>query len=137
MHGRFVHAMRSLMTSWCMHASASVAAGRQLQDQTRTLFWADPDAPVLPPLPPLPPCLPAHRYDFFSGQEAVLGAHEAGAKCVEWLPTRGLLATAGWDRCGEGWAGCGIVQWAASACIHLTRTESCSKVPHAPRWWST
>ncbi|PRW58435.1 mitotic checkpoint [Chlorella sorokiniana] len=37
------------------------------------------------------------RYDFFSGQEAVLGAHDAGAKCVEWLPTRGLLATAGWD----------------------------------------
>ncbi len=48
----------------------------------------------------VPPSPPARRYDFFSGQEAVLGAHEAGVKCVEWLPTRGLLATAGWDRCG-------------------------------------
>lgn len=31
----------------------------------------------------------------------MLGAHEAAAKCVEWLPGRGLLATGSWDRWAE------------------------------------
>lgn len=93
----------------------------------QTLSWADPHAPSC-----LPPCLPAYRYDFFSGQEVVLGAHEAGAKCVEWLPTRGLLATAGWDRCGEGVGArcCGgpqgvlLRRWAASACTQLDTSRN-------------
>ena len=51
------------------------------------------------PLPP-PPILPAWcRYDFFGGQEAVLGQHDAAVKCVEWLPSRGLLVSGSWDRC--------------------------------------
>lgn len=37
------------------------------------------------------------RYDFFARQEAILGQHMAGARCVEWLPDRGLLATGSWD----------------------------------------
>ena len=52
------------------------------------------------PMPP-PPQLPAWcSYDFFGGQEAVLGQHEAAVKCVEWLPSRGLLVSGSWDRCG-------------------------------------
>jgi hypothetical protein len=42
---------------------------------------------------------PAARYDFFKGAETSLGKHEAGVKCVEWLPERGLLVSASWDRC--------------------------------------
>lgn len=37
------------------------------------------------------------RYDFFGGQEAVLGTHDAAVKCVEWLPSRGLVVTGSWD----------------------------------------
>ncbi|KAL4419466.1 hypothetical protein ABPG77_008268 [Micractinium sp. CCAP 211/92] len=37
------------------------------------------------------------RYDFFAGQEASLGTHDAPVKCVEWLPSRGLLVTGSWD----------------------------------------
>ncbi|CAL5227848.1 g10880 [Coccomyxa viridis] len=38
------------------------------------------------------------RYDFFARQEAGVGQHGGGVRCVEWLPERGLLATGSWDR---------------------------------------
>ena len=34
------------------------------------------------------------RYDFFARQEANVGQHMAGVRCLDWLPERGLLATA-------------------------------------------
>ena len=37
------------------------------------------------------------RYDFFARQEAVLGLHGSGVRCVEWLPDHRLLATGSWD----------------------------------------
>jgi hypothetical protein len=43
----------------------------------------------------------ARSYDFFQGQESTLGSHEAGVKCVEWLPAQGLVVSGGWDRCGQ------------------------------------
>ncbi|CAK0749983.1 hypothetical protein CVIRNUC_001953 [Coccomyxa viridis] len=43
------------------------------------------------------------RYDFFARQEATVGQHLAGVRCVEWLPERGLLATGSWDRTLSCW----------------------------------
>lgn len=40
----------------------------------------------------------ARRYDFFARQEAGVGQHGAGVRCMQWLPERGLLATGSWDR---------------------------------------
>ncbi|GAB4822734.1 hypothetical protein N2152v2_009780 [Parachlorella kessleri] len=37
------------------------------------------------------------RYDFFAGQEAIVGFHTAPVRCTEWLPGRGLLVTGSWD----------------------------------------
>ncbi|KAI8468059.1 MAG: quinon protein alcohol dehydrogenase-like superfamily [Monoraphidium minutum] len=37
------------------------------------------------------------RVDATTSQQQVLGAHTAPIKCVEWLESRGLLATASWD----------------------------------------
>lgn len=37
------------------------------------------------------------RYDFFSGQETVVGVHTAPVRCVEWLTSRGLLVSGSWD----------------------------------------
>jgi WD40 repeat protein len=50
--------------------------------------------------------LPNHvlyRYGIVAGNESVLGQHDAPVKCVEWLPSRGLLASAGWDRTLRLW----------------------------------
>ena len=57
-----------------------------------------------PPPPPPHPHAHAHpargrRYDLHAAHEAVLGQHTAGVKCVAWLSSRGLVASAGWDRC--------------------------------------
>jgi WD40 repeat protein len=35
--------------------------------------------------------------DAATSQQYVLGAHSAPVKCVEWLPERGAVVTAGWD----------------------------------------
>eukprot|EP00887_Chlorella_sp_A99_P005513 scaffold1.g5513.t1 len=43
------------------------------------------------------------RYDFFAGQETLLGQHAAAARCVGWLPGRGLLASGGWDATLRVW----------------------------------
>ena len=43
------------------------------------------------------------RYDFFARQEAGVGQHGGGVRCVEWLPERGLLATGSWDRTVSCW----------------------------------
>ena len=43
------------------------------------------------------------RYDFFARQEAVVGQHMAGVRCVEWLPEQSLLATGSWDRTLSCW----------------------------------
>lgn len=43
------------------------------------------------------------RYGIVAGNESVLGQHDAPVKCVEWLPSRGLLASAGWDRTLRLW----------------------------------
>ena len=37
------------------------------------------------------------RHDFATGQETAVGSHEAGVRCVEWLPSVGLAASGGWD----------------------------------------
>ena len=43
------------------------------------------------------------RIDFAAaGREAavsVVGTHDAAVKCVEWMPSRGLLVSGSWDRC--------------------------------------
>lgn len=65
-----------------------------------SLRWLHPAAePAMAPSLTCPalPCLLC-RYDFFAGQEASLGTHDAPVKCVEWLPSRGLLVTGSWDR---------------------------------------
>ena len=51
------------------------------------------------------------RIDFAAaGREAaaaaVVGMHDAAVKCVEWLPSRGLLISGSWDRCVT--ARCGV-----------------------------
>ncbi|KAI3433339.1 hypothetical protein D9Q98_003157 [Chlorella vulgaris] len=37
------------------------------------------------------------RYDFFKGEESVLGRHEAAVRCLQWLPAQGLLVSGSWD----------------------------------------
>lgn len=37
------------------------------------------------------------RIDVATTQATVLGTHNAAVRCIEWLPTRGLVASAGWD----------------------------------------
>ncbi|CAL8462261.1 g1792 [Coccomyxa elongata] len=43
------------------------------------------------------------RYDYFARTETVIGQHAAGARCVEWLPERGLVATGSWDKTLRCW----------------------------------
>ncbi|KAK9846411.1 hypothetical protein WJX81_003316 [Elliptochloris bilobata] len=43
------------------------------------------------------------RYDFFTRTEMVLGEHERGVRCVEWLAERGALATGSWDATLRVW----------------------------------
>jgi len=45
------------------------------------------------------------RTDISTSQQtlSVLGHHDAPVKCVEWLPSRGLLASAGWDSALKLW----------------------------------
>lgn len=80
-------------------------------------------AAVPQPLP-RPLSRPPHRYDFFGGQEAALGTHDAPVKCVEWLPSRGLLVTGSWDR----WAPLRTDSWVcrrrALLPLHVQRTDS-------------
>ena len=54
------------------------------------------------PLPPRPP--PTNRsVDAETSQQTLLGSHDAPVKCAEWLPSKGLLATAGWDGAIKLW----------------------------------
>lgn len=45
------------------------------------------------------------RTDISTSQQtsSVIGSHDAAVKCVEWLPSRGLLASAGWDSALKLW----------------------------------
>jgi cell cycle arrest protein BUB3 len=38
-----------------------------------------------------------------SGAAVVVGTHDAAVKCIEWLPSRNLLASAGWDSALKLW----------------------------------
>lgn len=114
----------------------------------RMLLPCNPHSPPAPPptcflpLPPLPgpPSRPC-SYDFFSGQEAMLGAHDAPVKCVEWLPSRGLVVTGSWDRCvvgggtGVGGAAGQLLDsccdpWPSSSRLPTHHTQACTHWRH-------
>jgi len=43
------------------------------------------------------------HFDLASGQSTLLGAHAGGARCVQWLVSSGLVASAGWDAALRLW----------------------------------
>jgi cell cycle arrest protein BUB3 len=43
------------------------------------------------------------KTDLATASSVVVGTHDAAVKCVEWLPSRNLLASAGWDNALKLW----------------------------------
>ena len=43
------------------------------------------------------------RYSVYGRTEVLVGRHERGIRCLEWLASRGLVATLSWDSTLRAW----------------------------------